>query len=143
LPRTGTAQIMFKPPVISDRLRRVALVMSVILLVVVTVILLMPVPEGEGRLPRHVDKIVHFAVFFIVAFPAYVARMRFWPAILAGLVVYGGAVELIQPHFGRSAEFADFIANSLGVIAALPCAVWFRTRRQSKTRQHAQRDRPE
>lgn len=134
---------MFKPPVISDRLRRVALVVSVTLLVVVTILLLMPVPEGEGRLPRHVDKLVHFAVFFIVAFPAYVARMRFWPVILIGLVLYGGAVELIQPHFGRSAEFADFIANSLGVIAALPCAVWFRMRRRSKSRQHAQRNRPE
>ncbi|MCC5959697.1 VanZ family protein [Roseinatronobacter sp. S2] len=134
---------MFKPPVISERLRRIALVMSVILLVVVTVLLLMPVPDGDGRLPRHVDKLVHFSVFFAVAFPAYVARMRFWPVILVGLVLYGGAVELIQPHFGRSAEFADFIANSLGVMAALPCAVWFRHRRQLKARKPAQGYRPE
>ncbi|MDD7970488.1 VanZ family protein [Roseinatronobacter alkalisoli] len=130
---------MIKPPVISERQRRIALVLSVVLLVVVTVLLLMPVPEGEGRLPQHVDKIVHFAVFFSVAMPAYVARLRFWPVILTGLIAYGGAVELIQPHFGRSAEFGDFIANSLGVIAALPCAVWFR--RRSEARKLAQNNR--
>ncbi|MBR3370161.1 MAG: VanZ family protein [Rhodobacteraceae bacterium] len=132
---------MFKPPVISERQRRIALVISVILLVVVTVVLLMPVPENEGRFPEHVDKLVHFGVFFVVAFPAYVARMSFWPVILVGLVAYGGAVELIQPHFGRSAEFADFIANSLGVVAALPCAIWFRYQKRSKTRQMAQNKR--
>ncbi|MGP9790227.1 VanZ family protein [Roseinatronobacter sp. NSM] len=132
---------MFKPPVISARQRRIALVISGLLLLVVTVVLLMPVPENEGRFPEHVDKLVHFGVFFAVACPAYVARMRFWPVILVGLVAYGGAVELIQPHFGRSAEVADFIANSLGVVAALPCAIWFRYRKHSKARQLAQNKR--
>lgn len=128
---------MFKAPMISERLRRIALIMSVVLLIVVTVILLMPVPDSGGRFPQHVDKLVHFAVFFAVAFPAYVARMRFWPGILIGLVLYGGAVELIQPYFGRGTEFADFIANSIGVMAALPCAVWFRQWRHLKARKSA------
>ncbi|OGA36400.1 MAG: hypothetical protein A3F75_03380 [Betaproteobacteria bacterium RIFCSPLOWO2_12_FULL_64_23] len=63
------------------------------------------------------DKGDHFLTFAVLtilgcrAFPAHIA------AVLAGLLVYGGLIEVLQsftPY--RLAEWGDLVADSLGII---------------------------
>lgn len=43
-------------------------------------------------------------------------------ALLAA--AYGGAIELIQPRFGRDAAWADFVADVAGVAAGAARGRW-------------------
>lgn len=74
-------------------------------------------PHLEGLLAW--DKVDHFVAYFGLAGMATMIvgiRPRLI-AILAGIVAFGGLMELAQLVTGRDAEFLDFIANSLGVIS--------------------------
>ena len=132
---------MFTSPPPPPHLARLAMIVAAILLVVVTGLLLIPMPDHGLEAPGNIDKLVHFVMFFCVAFPALVGAPRFWPHIMLGLIIYGGVVELIQPQFGRHADWGDFVANSLGVVAAFPVALAARFWIGSKRRQRAQRNR--
>ena len=63
----------------------------------------------------HLDKLAHMAAFFGLVFPT----AALWPRVTAWIglaaVLYGGAIEVIQPYTGRSAEFADLLADGIGV----------------------------
>lgn len=117
------------------------MIVAAILLAGVTGLLLMPMPDHGLEAPGNIDKLVHFVMFFCVAVPALVGMIRFWPHIMLGLILYGGLIELIQPQFGRHADWGDFVANSLGVIAAFPLALTLRYWIGSKYRQLPQRKR--
>lgn len=132
---------MFRSPPPAPHLARLALIVAIMLLAVVTVLLLMPMPDHGLDAPGNIDKLVHFVMFFCVALPALVATPRFWPHIMLGLIIYGGVIEMIQPQFGRHADWGDFVANSLGVVAAFPPALAARYWIGSKRRQRAQRNR--
>ena len=68
------------------------------------------------------DKALHFTAYFGLAGIAFVAlwasRARSWNAVLwpaLGLVLLGGALEIIQGYVGRDMSFWDEVANTLGV----------------------------
>ena len=63
------------------------------------------------------DKVLHFATFAVLVLPCaiFLARYLYWIAPLA--VIFGGAIELLQPGFGRDASWADFFADGCGVVA--------------------------
>lgn len=65
-------------------------------------------------MPR-TDKAYHLIGFAVLVFPAAVLfpRLLWW--VLPGAVLFGGAIELIQPRVGRSGEFSDFIADASGI----------------------------
>lgn len=106
--------------------------------IVVAGLLLMPALPGKPLPIPYVDKIVHAILFFTLAFPAIWGLPRAWHWPVCGMVmVYGGATELVQPEFGRSAEWGDFIANALGAMLALGTARWV----HSKTAKIQQRKR--
>ncbi len=86
----------------------------------VTVALLAPVPPGPPPLVAGLDKIVHASLFFAIALPILSVRPHAWVWLLPALAAFGGAIELIQPYFGRGREFWDFIANIVGVVLAIP-----------------------
>ncbi|CAN5581621.1 hypothetical protein BH23BAC4_BH23BAC4_06650 [soil metagenome] len=77
-------------------------------------------PEGE------LDKLAHFALFFGFALFWTLAKPRRWLLIGITGVVLGGAIEIIQPHlpWPRSAEWGDFVADVLGVVAGLALGRW-------------------
>ncbi|MCC5955242.1 MAG: VanZ family protein [Natronohydrobacter sp.] len=83
---------------------------------------LMLAPAGpETPLPfPHFDKLVHFVVFFLIALPAVAVRPDAWLWIVLCASALGGAIELIQPIVGRGRELADFVADVLGALAAVP-----------------------
>lgn len=111
---------------------------SGVMALIVTGLLLTPqVPNVSLGVPFK-DKAVHAVLFFAIAFPAMLAVSRVWHwPIWAFVVGYGGVTELVQPSFGRSAEWADLAADAVG--AAL--AVLVARRAGSETAKIPQRQR--
>jgi VanZ family protein len=71
------------------------------------------------------DKLEHFTAYFGLASMATMAlgiRPKLAWAIL-GVIMFGGALEIVQGLTGRDAELNDFIANSIGAISGLVVAV--------------------
>lgn len=69
-----------------------------------------------------IDKIYHFIAFGSLIFPLIVTDSRRWAWAVPLVIGYGGAIELIQPTVGRSAEWLDFGANTAGVLAGAALA---------------------
>jgi VanZ family protein len=80
-----------------------------------------PPPATEGS-----DKLVHLAAFTALAFPlARTDRIGLIPVFI-GASAFGGAIELIQPSFNRSADINDWIADILGVVLSIGCGLLYR-----------------
>jgi VanZ family protein len=62
------------------------------------------------------DKLHHLLAFGSIAFVGVLAWPRRWLRVVGVVVLYGGAIELIQPYVGRSGEWGDWIADALGAI---------------------------
>ena len=41
-------------------------------------------------------------------------RLAVW--VILGVIAYGGIIEVIQPFFGRQAEWADLVADGIGAV---------------------------
>lgn len=81
-----------------------------------------PPGDGPGLIPW--DKAGHFLSFYVLTLLYLLAAPRAprW-AILGGLVLAGGLIEIVQGQVGRNAEWADWLADIAGIAcAALP--VW-------------------
>jgi VanZ family protein len=71
------------------------------------------------------DKATHFTGYFLLTtwFTGVARRNHYW---LVGLLLmaFGGALEIAQGlmHEGRSADWLDFLANSLGIAAGIGIA---------------------
>ena len=90
-----------------------------------TVALLWPL-EAPPPAPEGSDKLVHFIAFAALAFPlARTGRFGLVPVFM-GASAFGGAIELIQPPFNRSADINDWIANILGVVLGIGCGLLYR-----------------
>ena len=78
-----------------------------------------PAPEGS-------DKLVHFIAFTALAFPlARTGRIGLLPVFI-GASAFGGAIELIQPSFNRSADLNDWVADIVGVALGIGCGLLYR-----------------
>lgn len=94
---------------------------GVALALLITWLCLRPSAGGDQWFPG-ADKFQHAAAFLGLAglLLALVER-RHYAALCAGLVVFGGAIEVAQylMPYGRSAEWADLAADALGVALGL------------------------
>ncbi len=84
-------------------------------------------PSDDGPPLPISDKILHAIAFGSLALPLIWQKLRnaIWMAPVA--LAYGGAIEIIQPHFGRSAEWADLFADATGILVAILLAwLWHR-----------------
>lgn len=103
---------MFRPP---PRLLQAAFWVAMLVAVVGALTPNPPSPEVAN-----LDKAVHFTTFYVLELLGLLAfpRVRLLlPAI--GLVVFGGAIEIVQGLVGRDASGWDLLADGLGVVAAL------------------------
>ncbi len=75
-----------------------------------------PKPPGPP-LYGNLDKVVHFLAFFTLVFVAVLTRPGRWRWMLPLAVAFGGVIELIQPRFGRQADWGDFWANNAGAVS--------------------------
>ncbi|NDW09106.1 VanZ family protein [Dysgonomonas sp. 520] len=84
------------------------------------------------------DKLVHFCMYFGLSGAAAVnyiwnkkGQANVYKLIIGAFllpVIYGGLIELVQHYYfpPRAGDWYDFMADTLGSIAALPIAFYFR-----------------
>ena len=89
--------------------------MTFLLALVIAVLTLMPMRAGGSGVPGS-DKLHHFLAFACLAFPLPLLRPRWTFWVILAVVFYGGAIELLQPFFGRQAEWADLLADAVGAV---------------------------
>ncbi|MCB1763626.1 MAG: VanZ family protein [Gammaproteobacteria bacterium] len=65
------------------------------------------------------DKVEHFAAYLLLAFLALLARRSVREKLLVLLVIllFGAAIEFVQPSFNRQLEVADMAANTGGALS--------------------------
>ena len=103
--------------------------LTIIVTTVLTVAMLWPL-EAPPPAPEGSDKLVHFIAFAALAFPlARTGRFGLLPVFI-GASVYGGAIELIQPSFNRSADVNDWLADIVGVILGIGLGLLYRRLRK-------------
>ena len=105
--------------------------LTIVVTLTLTVAMLWPL-EAPPPAPEGSDKLVHFVAFAALAFPlARTGRFGLLPVFL-GASAFGGAIELIQPSFNRSADVNDWVADIMGVILGIGLGLLYRRlRRQS------------
>ena len=105
------------------------ILLTIIVTLILTVAMLWPL-EAPPPAPEGSDKLVHFIAFAALAFPlARTGRFGLLPVFLAASA-YGGAIELIQPSFNRSADFNDWVADVVGVALGIGCGLLYRRLRR-------------
>lgn len=94
-----------------------------LLLLMLAVCALAFAPHPPPALDTGWDKRNHLLAFGSLAF---VAELAFWPAtrrplkVLLGLLAFGGFIEIVQSQIPeRSAEWADLLADGLGIAIGL------------------------
>ncbi|MDB2690577.1 VanZ family protein [Planktomarina temperata] len=98
---------------------------TLIVTLTLTVAMLWPL-EAPPLTPEGSDKLVHFIAFAALAFPlARTGRFGLLP-VFVGASAFGGAIELIQPSFNRSADVNDWVADVVGVILGIGCGLLYR-----------------
>jgi VanZ family protein len=107
--------------------------LTLIVTAVLTVAMLWPM-EAPPPAPEGSDKLVHFIAFAALAFPlARTGRFGLLPVFI-GASAFGGAIELIQPSFNRSADVNDWVADIVGVILGIGLGLLYRRlRRHSRS----------
>jgi VanZ family protein len=95
----------------------------------IAVALLEPVPPAldaaSHQVSFPVDKLVHFGLFLVAAFPwrrsfSELGLRKPGIAVVVTAAVYGGLLEVAQGLLpARDAEFADMVAGALGALAGV------------------------
>ena len=103
--------------------------LTIIVTLTLTVGMLWPL-ETPPPAPDGSDKLVHFVAFAALAFPlARTARFGLLP-VFVGASAFGGAIELIQPSFNRSADLNDWVADIVGVVLGIGLGLLYRRLRK-------------
>jgi VanZ family protein len=79
-------------------------------------------PQVPAIGPPGRDKLHHFIGFGLLALPLCLAFPRRAWAVIAGVIIFGAAIEVIQPFVGRGAEWGDLLADALGAATAAALA---------------------
>jgi VanZ family protein len=89
----------------------------------------LPKVGGLVRTPG-IDKLLHFGAYFVQATLAAAAvaatgrlGRRNAVILIAALAAFGALDELTQPWFSRSAEWADWAADCLGILLGVSLVV--------------------
>lgn len=99
---------------------------SAFLALIVFILLMWPMTDGKPFPVPYLDKVVHAGLFCAVALPAMSGVQNRWHwAIWLVVFGYSGVTELVQPYFGRGAEWGDLAANAAGAgLAVLSIRLW-------------------
>lgn len=81
------------------------------------IVVLSLLPASDIQQVAGSDKLNHFIAYGVLAVFALYRRQSWMSAlvVVAGILMFGGLIELIQPVFQRSGELLDFGANLAGV----------------------------
>jgi VanZ family protein len=83
-----------------------------------TFLFLWQFPSTGAQSIPHLDKLVHFGIFFVLALTFHRAFALSAKLSLLILVCYGFLIEIAQSYApGRSADVYDWLADASGVVA--------------------------
>lgn len=83
-----------------------------------TFLFLWQFPSTGAQSIPHLDKLVHFGIFFVLALTFHRAFALSVKLSLLILVCYGFLIEIAQSYApGRSADVYDWLADASGVVA--------------------------
>lgn len=115
-------RIVFDPEFRRIR-RRVAISFTAFLIAIVGFMALSPAEVAP--LVAYSDKTLHLIAFVGLALPCAVLYPRSLVWIVPIILLFGAAIEFVQPHVGRHRELSDFYADAIGtlggVIVGLTC----------------------
>ena len=94
------------------RTRNIDIYATIIIAIVIGLATLTPVEELPAVSGS--DKFYHLISFAILTLPIAVIRPKAVWVIFILSVVYGGAIEVLQPLVNRNCELADFLADASG-----------------------------
>ncbi len=99
---------------VSGLAQRIWLPTTLLMLAIISITSLSPLAELPD-IPGS-DKLHHFVSYAALMMPAFLVRYakRLW--LMLVFLIWGGAVELIQPYVNRYAEWADLFANGTGLL---------------------------
>lgn len=105
----------------------VLLTRNIIWAVVIFILCAMPsenIPDPHLNIP-HLDKVVHFGMFFIMAillcneleYQTRFSLRKIYVTTICIALIYGGVIELLQQYFfNRSGDVLDLLADVFGAI---------------------------
>ena len=99
------------------RTRNIDIYATVVIAVLIGLATLTPVEELPAVSGS--DKLYHLISFAILTLPIAVIRPKAVWVIFILSVVYGGAIELLQPLVDRNCELADFLADASGAMLGM------------------------
>ena len=103
---------------------------TMLLAFLIGVLTLTPITVGG---PAGSDKAYHALAFASLAFPLSLVRPKLALWVIVGVILYGGAIELIQPFFGRDAEWRDLMADGIGAVMGAAAGYFLSKRIVPKT----------
>ena len=113
------------------RTRNIDIYATVVIAVLIGLATLTPVEELPAV--SGYDKLYHLISFAILTLPIAVIRPKAGRVILILSVVYGGAIEVLQPLVDRNCELTDFLADVCGVALGLAVSKAFGRLLQTNT----------
>ena len=112
--------------ILDTRTRKLlALGTTLVLAVIIAILTLLPVSAPQG-VPG-TDKAHHLLGFAAMTLPSALLYPRSLAIVLPCSLLFGGAIELIQPYVGRQGEFADFSADAVGALIGIGVGLALRT----------------
>ena len=99
------------------RTRNIDIYATVVIAVLIGLATLTPVEELPAVSGS--DKLYHLISFAILTLPIAVIRPKALWVIFILSVVYGGAIEVLQPLVDRNCELADFLADASGALLGM------------------------
>lgn len=90
--------------------------LTAFLVLVIALLTLMPQVSGPQGIPGF-DKLAHVTAFAALAMPLSWRYPHRWRCVVLVTLAYGGLIEIMQPLTGRSAEWADMLADGTGAFA--------------------------
>lgn len=96
------------------------------------------IPDVEWEFFIETDKIIHFLMYFGLSAVAsfnyiyikkgHIIILKLIAFTILVPILYGGLIEIIQSEYciGRTGDWFDFGADTLGSLASLPFSFWFR-----------------
>lgn len=96
------------------RKQKTALFLTTILFLLIAFLTLAPVSPPKDYAVT--DKTYHMIAFAGLALPVATLQPRWLLFMIPVFAIFGGAIEVIQPYFGRSCDFADWVADIKGIM---------------------------
>ena len=80
-------------------------------------------PGAGKHAPQGADKLLHTAGFALLVMPMLMVRLKTGLVIAPLALLFGAAIELIQPYVNRFGDFSDFWADFVGVLIGVTLAI--------------------